>query len=109
MIFKLKGLRDNESENTTTNINKQENARPELNEEEFEEADSNIDNQPVYSNYGSDEDIFISDDEFGDAPETSQIILDSHEEDKQKAKTILGLAEEKPKYVKNNIYGNSKF
>ena len=94
--------------NTTTNINKQENSKPELNEEEYEEVNSNETNQPVYNNYENDEDIFISDEEFGESPETSQIILDSNDEDKQKAKTILGLTDEKSKPVKNTIFGGKQ-
>ncbi len=89
--------------NTKTNINKQENSQPELSEfsNDIDEFSTDSNEQAASHIYENDEDIFISDDEFITDSETSEVVLNNSNEDKEWAKTVLGLKEEQPE--------NSKF
>ncbi len=95
--------------NSKIKVNKNEYSKPQMEYEEDSEEEILEDNGEYAQNITSDsiDDLIIPDDEAYDTPNRSQVILDSNEEDKIKAKNILGLTNEKQtsNYESNNERG----
>lgn len=86
--------------NTNIKVNKNEYSKPEMdNEDDYnEEQNEEFETEQYSNNVVSDsiDDLIIPDSDAYDTPNSSQVILENNEEDKIKAKTILGLSNEKP-------------
>lgn len=93
--------------NTKTKVDKSSKSKPELSEQEQTEEPNFVKSEQPNSSY-SDDDLIIPDEEAEYTPETSQVVLETNEEDKIKAKNILGLSKEKPELIKNEGFNNSK-
>ncbi len=93
--------------NTKTKINKTENSQPELQEQDVVN-EPELDKSYSTNTEQFNDDLIIPDEEAFDIPESSQVVLETNEEDKLKAKNILGLSNEKPELIRNNGYNGSK-